>query len=257
MKGLYSVNKCFTKYLLSILVLFLAINTVQSAELEDVIYLKNGSIIRGVITEQNIQDDTYRIKTLGGSVFIYSSTEVDKVTKESKIQSAQPQYIIHNKQDATPQRRHEIGIASWGLSISNLDAQNGEDDETRFFGGALTYQFGFNNYIALRLNLYTAEHEDFSNLKISGKDGQIILTTNARNKGFKFYMGAGFFDENWDDGNTDIDYSGGEFVFGLGYNWNHVGLDLVGGVRPQSDYDIPDEVDFLFVTSSLRLTLRI
>ena len=256
MKGLYSVNKRFTKYLLSILVLFLATNTVQSAELEDVIYLKNGSTIRGVITEQDVQDGTYRIQTMGGSVFVYTPEDIEKVTKEPKLQSVSTQSTINVIQNEVPSRNHAIGIATWGLSLTDLNAPAGEDDDTQFNGAALTYQFSFNNYIAMRFNLYSAEHEDFSDLVISGMDGQVILTTNARNKGFKFYLGAGYFDEKWDNGNNETSFSGGEFIFGLGYNWSRVGLDLAGGVRPQSAYDAPDEADLLFVTGSLRLTYR-
>ena len=153
-------------------------------------------------------------------------------------------------------RSHTIGIATWGISLPDLNAESGQDDETQYSGGALTYQFGFHDHIAMRLNLYSADHEDSSDVTISGIDAQLILTTNARSKGFKFYIGGGDFDEKWVNGFRDISYSGGEFVFGLDYNWNRVGLDLAGGVRPQSAYDVPDEADILIVTGSLRLTYR-
>jgi len=249
------VNKCFTSSLLSILILFLTINAVQGAEFEDVIYLKNGSIIRGVITEQNTQDGTYRIQTMGGSVFVYSPDDIEKVTKEPKLQSAQTPSMANSIQNGVPSRSHAIGIATWGLTLSDLNAPADEGD-TQFNGAALTYQFGFNNYIAMRFNLYSSEHEDFSDISINGMDGQLLFTTNARNKGFKFYLGGGYFDEKWGNGNTEISYSGAEFIFGLGYNWSRVGLDITGGIRPQSAYDVPDEADLLFITSSLRLTFR-
>ena len=47
----------------------------------DVIYLKNGSIIRGIITEQ-VPNVSYKIETADGSVFVYSADEVDKIAKE-------------------------------------------------------------------------------------------------------------------------------------------------------------------------------
>jgi len=256
MKGLYSVNKRFTKYLLSIFFLCLTISTAQSAEFEDVIYLKNGSIIRGVITEQDVQDGTYRIQTMGGSVFVYTPEDIEKVTKEPKLQSVSTQSTVNVIQKEVPSRSHAIGIATWGLTVSDLNAPDGEDSDTTFNGAALTYQFSFNNHIAMRLNLYSAEHEDFSDISINGMDGQLLLTTNARNKGFKFYLGGGYFDEKWDNGSNETSFSGGEFIFGLGYNWSRVGLDLAGGVRPKSTYDVPDEFDLLFVTGSLRLTFR-
>ena len=47
----------------------------------DVVYLKNGSIIKGMIIEQ-IPNVSLKIKTLGGSVFVYKMDEVVKMTKE-------------------------------------------------------------------------------------------------------------------------------------------------------------------------------
>ena len=47
----------------------------------EVVYLKNGSIIRGIIIEQtpNVQ---IKIQTKDGSVFVYKMDEVEKITKE-------------------------------------------------------------------------------------------------------------------------------------------------------------------------------
>lgn len=50
-------------------------------QMEDVIYLKNGSIIRGIIIEQ-VPNISLKIKTKDGSVFAYKMEEVEKLTKE-------------------------------------------------------------------------------------------------------------------------------------------------------------------------------
>ncbi len=47
----------------------------------DVLYLKNGSIVKGMIVEQ-IPNVSYKIETSDGSVFIYKFEEVEKITKE-------------------------------------------------------------------------------------------------------------------------------------------------------------------------------
>jgi hypothetical protein len=47
----------------------------------EVLYLKNGSIIKGIIIEQ-IPNVSYKIETGDGSVFIYKFEEVEKITKE-------------------------------------------------------------------------------------------------------------------------------------------------------------------------------
>ena len=50
-------------------------------ELQDVLYLKNGSIIRGIIIEQ-IPNKTLKIKTADGSVFVYQMDDVVRITRE-------------------------------------------------------------------------------------------------------------------------------------------------------------------------------
>ena len=158
--------------------------------------------------------------------------------------------------DEPPSRRHAIGIGTWGLTIRNPDA----DADTSYGGGALSYQYGLNDHIVLRVNLYGAKQEDFDDETIGGVDGQVLLTTNARNNGFKFYVGGGYFSEKWKNEVTDKEdsYNGAEVVFGLGYNFSRVGLDITGAVRPKSAYDAdgPNSPDLLFVTGAARLTFR-
>ncbi|PCJ65495.1 MAG: hypothetical protein COA58_08785 [Bacteroidetes bacterium] len=49
----------------------------------DVLYLKNGSIIRGQIIEQ-VPNKSLKIQTAGGSIFVYKMEEVEKIIKEPK-----------------------------------------------------------------------------------------------------------------------------------------------------------------------------
>lgn len=55
----------------------------QNSPLMDVVYLKNGSIIRGIITEQ-IPNDKLKIATRDGSLFVYKMDEIEKITREKK-----------------------------------------------------------------------------------------------------------------------------------------------------------------------------
>ena len=56
---------------------------VKKTEYVDVIYLKNGSIIRGMVMEQ-IPNESIKIQTADGSLFVYKMDEVLKITKELK-----------------------------------------------------------------------------------------------------------------------------------------------------------------------------
>ncbi len=65
------------------LIAFFAISTLAYAQqnLQDVVYLKNGGIIRGMITEQ-IPNKTIKIETADRNVFVYQMDEIEKIMKE-------------------------------------------------------------------------------------------------------------------------------------------------------------------------------
>jgi len=71
------------KFLLSLLTLLtlLSISAAAQTAYEDVVYLKNGSIIHGTIIEQ-IPNESIKIQTKDRSVFVYKMDEILKLTKE-------------------------------------------------------------------------------------------------------------------------------------------------------------------------------
>jgi hypothetical protein len=82
----------------SLLILLLSAFSVArllaQTEMEDVIYLKNGSIYRGIIIEQ-IPNVSMKIKTLGGNVFAVTMAEIEKITKEEKPAPQPPFGMYH------------------------------------------------------------------------------------------------------------------------------------------------------------------
>ena len=61
-----------------VLLLFCAMSTMiaaAQANLQDVVYLKNGSVIRGVIIEQ-VPGISLKIQTADGNIFVYDITDV-------------------------------------------------------------------------------------------------------------------------------------------------------------------------------------
>jgi hypothetical protein len=71
------------RYLL--LLLAVCIGTFAKAQTlgdyEEVIYLKNGSVIRGVIIEQ-VPGKSYKIQTHENNLFVYQYDEIEKITRE-------------------------------------------------------------------------------------------------------------------------------------------------------------------------------
>lgn len=68
--------------LLSISILVLSYVSAFSQALEDVIYLKNGGIMRGTIIEQ-VPNQSLKLQTHDKNVFVYKFDEVEKITKEA------------------------------------------------------------------------------------------------------------------------------------------------------------------------------
>jgi len=67
--------------LLLIPVLLLTTVLVYSQQYDDVVYLKNGGEIHGTIIEQ-IPNESIKIKTKDGNIFVYKMDEIEKMTKE-------------------------------------------------------------------------------------------------------------------------------------------------------------------------------
>jgi hypothetical protein len=68
--------------LLLILVLLGPLPLIAQQEMQDVVYLKDGSVIRGVIIEQ-VPGVSLKIKTRDSNIFVYKITDVEKMTKET------------------------------------------------------------------------------------------------------------------------------------------------------------------------------
>ena len=60
------------------------LSTVSAQALKDVVYLKNGSVIRGTIVEQ-VPNESLKITTKDGSVFICQMGDVERITKEAPV----------------------------------------------------------------------------------------------------------------------------------------------------------------------------
>jgi hypothetical protein len=59
-----------------------SVTTLAQNEMQDVVYLKNGSVIRGIIIEQ-IPNESLKIQTVDENIFAYNISEVAKITKEA------------------------------------------------------------------------------------------------------------------------------------------------------------------------------
>lgn len=88
--------------LLLLLTLLLSISTYVAAQnYTEVVYLKNGSIIKGVIIEQ-VPNVSLKIKTSDGSLIICQMSDVEKSLKKNGIQ----EITVKRPTTAKPQEIH-------------------------------------------------------------------------------------------------------------------------------------------------------
>ena len=89
-------------FLIATLFFFTSIAFAQN-NLEDVIYLKNGSVYRGLIIEQ-VPNLSYKIQIAGGSIISVTLTEIEKITKEPRYHS--PVATEFHHEDNTAMGQH-------------------------------------------------------------------------------------------------------------------------------------------------------
>lgn len=53
----------------------------QNPTLQDVVYLKNGSVIKGTVIEQ-IMDSIIKVELVDGSLFVFNTDEIEKISKQ-------------------------------------------------------------------------------------------------------------------------------------------------------------------------------
>lgn len=95
------------KFLLSVLFLFSFGFVFGQTDLEEVVYLKNGGSLRGTIIEQ-IPNESLKIQTKDGSVFVCKISEVEKITKEKVFIS--PYYNSNGNLAESMKRYKKSGI---------------------------------------------------------------------------------------------------------------------------------------------------
>src|SRR5690625_3367063 len=114
-----------------LLILILGASTVfAQSNYEDVIYLKNGSIIRGIITEQ-LPNESISLEISNGSIFVYRM-ESDEIINREAIQgrsrdrdTARRDVDFESGSEVSVELGYEIGVGDWGLNRTKMDIING------------------------------------------------------------------------------------------------------------------------------------
>ena len=131
------------------LLLFAFITTMAFGQnnYQDVVYLKNGSIIRGVIIEQ-VPNKSIKIETADRNVFVYQMDEIEKLTKEQyqgrKSSSTYNGIGLQPGYKGIIEFGYQIGTGTYGMDRLKLNIINGYQINPYFslgFGTGLRYYF--------------------------------------------------------------------------------------------------------------------
>jgi|GEM_PF-1278383 len=123
-----------------LLSLFIFGVSVYAQKLVDVVYLKNGSIIKGTIVEQ-IPNQSIRIETLDkSSIIALKIDEVEKITKEENVKP---------RKSRTGEKVTRFNGLTTGFNIEPNLMLGVTNDEEFFFSTTLTGNYQINPIIAL------------------------------------------------------------------------------------------------------------
>lgn len=116
------------KYLFLLILMLGASTAFAQSNYEDVVYLKNGSIIRGIITEQ-IPNESIRIEISNGSIFVYRMDEIERITREPiqgrSRDTARRDVDFESGYEVSVELGYQIGTGDWGLDRMKMDIING------------------------------------------------------------------------------------------------------------------------------------
>jgi hypothetical protein len=127
-------------------------------------------------------------------------------------------------------KNFEIGIGGYAVAIDN------GQDRNEFGGNSLSAAFVFNDFVAIRGQYYSVEHDKREYFDLTGFDVNAYFGKGLQSRGFKVYSGVGFYKETLEYNNITENITGAQISGVIGYNWSQVSLDLSISLRTVGDY---------------------
>ena len=103
----------------------------QGGNYIDVVYLKNGSVIKGIIVEQ-VPNQSIKIQTADGSLFVYKISEVEKMTKEQTGRIISNNRLSNNSNNNTENQNQTSNSDTEGQPTILEDIPNGFEQVVEF-----------------------------------------------------------------------------------------------------------------------------
>lgn len=176
---------------------FLMLFCAKAQTYQDVIYLKNGSKVKGMITEF-VPNVSYTIKTTDSSIFVFAISDIAKIareevliannskTKTSKVNTA---YEFKKSYQGLIELGYGFKMGEYGLNVLNFNFINGYQFNSDLFAGIGIGVKSFidNDFILLPL---------FADLKYTLRNGSIKPLVGL-GIGYSFNPNGGFRGEGF------------------------------------------------------------
>lgn len=149
------------KQIALLILIFITISSIAQTNYQDVVYLKNGSIIRGIIIEQII-NKSIKIETADKNVFVFTLDEIEKITKEqvkTNEEKSQSNSGDNKGNITTIDFGYQIGVGQYGIDRLRLNITNAYQFNSYFsLGGGIGLRY-YSDYeaslVPIFLNLKT------------------------------------------------------------------------------------------------------
>ncbi len=174
----------------------------QNKKLQEVVYLKNGSIIYGTVVEQR-PGESLKVQTNDGSIFVYKISEVEKITKEAIQHKNKFASTINNGSGAKKGYKgfaevgYTIGTGDFGEDRIELNTSHGyQFNPYLYVGGGIGINYyndiewyGMPIFANIRTNILDNKIAPFVDLKIGYTGLDIIGFYLATSAGCRIGLG--------------------------------------------------------------------
>lgn len=221
---------------------------------DDVVYLKNGGIIRGMIIEQ-VPNESLKIQTHVRNVFVYRMDEIQKITKEI---STEPGYADRRRREKLTRdnikQKGYLNILEITFGRDILD--NHTTDVIDYYNGGFTPSIGvqdvngylFNPYVSAGIGMGIHTYSEltfiplFADVRYNFLPGPVTPTVSLG-------VGYSFGGEEINARNDSREYTGGIYInpaFGIKFNTRKTkALSFTLGYRYQKT-SIRDNYDYYY-----------
>ncbi|RTE86712.1 MULTISPECIES: hypothetical protein [Gammaproteobacteria] len=155
--------------------------------------------------------------------------------------SSLPSFAKTSSNEVAEAKKFTVSVGSYARTFSNSNT-----DES-FVGFAVSgmgvfaesERFDFAGHAVATF----LENENLSALESNDFEMNALIGQNLTGLGFKWYAGAGFFNDSWEFSGGSLDFSGPQLAGGVGYNTEKVSFDLFINIRSESSYDDIPNID--------------